>query len=251
MPSTPAPPAGGRSRLPWVLLAMLVLLLALLLAFGSWLAARSDASAQANGPLPQALAAAEGVYRKATVTLRLRYSPPYLWARHNEGRWERLTPTGATTLRGTILGYELDIAQALAPQPDGQPRVSVAIAGERFELGLVMLPVVRGIATTPYLRGSMNDWGTALALATVGNEQYQTETWIAAGRHEFKVGSADWFTIDLGGNGDPEPITFGKPLPLFAVGSNIHLFLPEAGRYRFLLDLRDARRPTVTVSRAP
>lgn len=199
-------------------------------------------------PNPAALAAVEGVYRDPHLTLRLRYTAPYLWARSGDGLWQRLSPTGPTTLRNTVLGYELDIGPALKAAPDTLPQVSLSVANTTRQLTLMVLPTVGGVPTMPYLRGSMNDWSTALALVATGPGQYAAETRLGAGVHEFKVGSADWHQIDLGGNGDPHPMTPGQRLPLFAVGSNIRLEVRQAGTYRFLLDLRDPRRPSVMVS---
>lgn len=223
-----------------------LLLVATLLGAALWWLAGMASRAQA-GLDARALEPVAGTYRDAKVTLWLRYAEPHLWARTGDSRWERLAPTGTTTLRGAALGYEIDLARAL--RPTGLPRVSISAGGETRELTLVVLPIVNGRSTDAYLRGTMNDWSSALAFTSVAVGTYVAETPLARGKHEFKVGSADWYTIDLGGDGDAAPITLGQTLQLFPVGSNIHVAVQEAGTYRFVLDLRNPRRPTVTVSR--
>ncbi|WP_156454113.1 serine hydrolase, partial [Sphingomonas sp. CCH15-F11] len=93
-------------------------------------------------------------------------------------------------------------------------------------------------AGTLYLRGSINDWGTASPFLPAGDARYAvTITVTAPGEIAFKVASADWKTFVLGTSaGAP---VLGKRHALDPDGDDIRLVLPGAGRYRVVLDAPD------------
>lgn len=94
--------------------------------------------------------------------------------------------------------------------------------------------------TTPVLvRGTMNDWGQQMPLTKQTDGSYVIEGPIPKGEYEFKLASADWATVDLGGTltaaGQFPELGPGATLPLEFGGANIKLKLPTDGAYRLTL----------------
>lgn len=107
-------------------------------------------------------------------------------------------------------------------------------------------------ATTPVLlRGSMNNWGDQMALTKQADGSYVIEGPIPAGDYEFKLASADWETIDLGGmpdaSGNAPTLAPGGTLPLEFGGANIKLKLPAEATYRLTLTGLAEGEPLVRV----
>jgi hypothetical protein len=108
------------------------------------------------------------------------------------------------------------------------------------------------LANVPfYLRGSMNQWATTQRMLDTGARQYSATMMLRAGLHEFKLGSADWHAIDLGGASDAATVTPGQRQELQAVGANLKLQIERAGNYRFTLDVGNPQAPVVVVTEAP
>ncbi|MEK8046252.1 serine hydrolase [Ideonella margarita] len=101
--------------------------------------------------------------------------------------------------------------------------------------------VTETLTTTPmFVRGSLNDWGTGLALQKVAPGRYAgtTQHALPVGRVEFKIASGDWDTVDLGGasGANAAAMTLAQPTALNLGGSNLVFDVPQPGRYRFELD---------------
>ena len=111
--------------------------------------------------------------------------------------------------------------------------------------------LVGKIAATPlYVRGSLNEWGTSLSLKRVAPLRFAatTSSVLPVGRVEFKIASADWGTVDLGGTTDI-PIATTRPADLSMGGGNLVLDVKAPGRYRFELDASDDSVARVRVTR--
>ena len=94
--------------------------------------------------------------------------------------------------------------------------------------------------TTPlFVRGTMNDWGEQLPLTKQADGSYVIEGPIPKGEYEFKLASADWATVDLGGAPDRAgklpTLAPGESVPMEFGGGNIKLILPADGSYRLTL----------------
>lgn len=100
-----------------------------------------------------------------------------------------------------------------------------------------------------FLRGSMNDWGTADRMVRTRGDRYQTLVNLAAGEHSFKIASEDWSTFVLGGSGKIS--SGGKALQLSSDGSNVTVDVRRAGKYRVILSAPDSGRATLRVLPAP
>ena len=107
------------------------------------------------------------------------------------------------------------------------------------------------IAMAPvYLRGSMYDWGTATALQSAGEGVLVADVMLAAGDHQFKIGSDDWTLVDLGGESG-EPLTIGAPpRALGRGGANLRLMGLAAGRYRVTVQFGATGGATIAVARS-
>jgi hypothetical protein len=71
-------------------------------------------------------------------------------------------------------------------------------------------------------------------LQSDGIGQWSAVLPLPAGRIEFKVGDADWRSVDLGGDSDT-PASGPQWNSLRERGLNLSFEAPQAGRYRFIL----------------
>lgn len=118
------------------------------------------------------------------------------------------------------------------------------------------LRMVRSVDTAPdfatvpfFLRGDMNDWGTANPMRKIGAHTFAATLKLDAQRYVFKFGSDDFKAIDFGAFRNQENVALDAGARLDENGENMQLALPEAGNYRFVLDTADARAPVLTVTR--
>lgn len=99
--------------------------------------------------------------------------------------------------------------------------------------------------TTVFLRGSMNDWSESNPFVYDGAGIYSVVVDLAAGDYEFKVASADWETVNLGGNGDA--LTLESEYGLFSGAGNIQMSVASEGTYIFTLDAANLDATTLSV----
>jgi len=107
-----------------------------------------------------------------------------------------------------------------------------------------------GEFTVPvFLRGEMNDWGTANPLERTADFTYETVIALEARTYQFKVASEDWATYDFGKNG--VVVMPGQSLVLEHPAGNIALDIAAAGNYRFRVSTAaDIAAPELTVEAA-
>lgn len=120
--------------------------------------------------------------------------------------------------------------------------------------------LVGKIESTPlYIRGSWNNWGTALQLRRIGPLRFaaSTSTVLPAGRLEFKIASADWAAVDLGAAARDGSAAASSPhgntaraTALAMGGANLVLQVGRPGRYQFVLDARDDSVASLRVRRS-
>lgn len=103
-----------------------------------------------------------------------------------------------------------------------------------------------------YIRGSMNEWGTANPLAYVDGE-YTATINLAAGTYNFKFADADWGSINFGGvSAEAAVLTLGEMAPsLYNAGDNYSITIPADGDYLFTVSGPDGSAPNITVTAAP
>jgi len=102
--------------------------------------------------------------------------------------------------------------------------------------------------TEVFIRGAMNGWGEVDALTFNNNGYYSVEIAIDAGSYEFKVASADWSSVDLGGIGDDTVVLLDDEKTLTSGGANLSLDITNNGLYRFTVTGPDPSAPTISVS---
>jgi len=101
-----------------------------------------------------------------------------------------------------------------------------------------------------FLRGEMNDWGTAHPLALAADFTYEVVVPLEARSYQFKVASEDWATYDFGKNG--VIVAPGDTIVLERPAGNIGLDIPVAGNYRFRVSTAtNILAPELAVEAAP
>lgn len=195
-------------------------------------------------------------------------------------RWQRalhggqvLRPASLARMR-TPVGGRFAMGLIVADDPQGGRRYehSGGIDGfsawlqwrERDRLGIVVLSNVEGApmpvigarllravdggwhfdAQPVLLRGSFNAWGADDVLKRQPGQpaRWMLERTLPAGTHDFKIASADWAQVDLGGRrpGQHEGA-------LAEQGANLQLRSESEGRWRFTLSLDARRQPQLQV----
>ncbi|MBE0352288.1 alpha-1,6-glucosidase domain-containing protein [Pseudoalteromonas lipolytica] len=103
-------------------------------------------------------------------------------------------------------------------------------------------------STTVYVRGSLNDWGTANGFDYVGNGEYKIAIPLTAGSYEFKVASEDWSTVDFGAlSADVAEVIEGEDEPLARSGANMTFTAAMDAIYVFSFDATDIENPVLKV----
>jgi pullulanase-type alpha-1,6-glucosidase len=108
-----------------------------------------------------------------------------------------------------------------------------------------------GEFTVPvFLRGEMNDWGTANLLERTTDFTYNTTIALAAGTYQLKVASEDWSTYDFGKNG--AVVAPGDSVILERPAGNITLNVAADGNYLFTVSTAEnILAPVLTIAAAP
>lgn len=103
-------------------------------------------------------------------------------------------------------------------------------------------------ADTPlYLRGTMNDWGTSLPLRREAG-RYVAEVQLPAGRHQFKLATADWDLLALGQADAAALKPNGGTLRLGTPGTDITFQTDRAANWLVTLDKLETGRPRLTIA---
>jgi hypothetical protein len=101
-----------------------------------------------------------------------------------------------------------------------------------------------------YVRGAFNGWGTDNVLAYQGKGVYQADILVSPGNHAFKVGSRDWAAEWVANPAASVSVKPGEAYPLATeAGPEDYLFSKQTATFRFRVDVSDARRPVLTVTK--
>ena len=106
--------------------------------------------------------------------------------------------------------------------------------------------------TEVFLRGAMNEWGTADALLYSGSASYRVDLQLEAGSYDFKVASEDWATVNLGAaDAAMIEVTVGSAFDGLTQGSNdnLRVNIVENGVYRFSVDGAKSVPPSLRVDK--
>ena len=104
-----------------------------------------------------------------------------------------------------------------------------------------------------FVRGGMNEWGTADELVFKGGARYAATIDLEVATYQFKIASEDWATVNLGAaDASAAEVTLGEPYAGLAQGSdaNLTIGIAEGGIYRFEIDGTKTVPPTLTVQSA-
>ena len=106
--------------------------------------------------------------------------------------------------------------------------------------------------TEVFLRGAMNEWGTADALVYSGSAAYRVDLNLEANSYEFKLASDDWATVNLGASDAAmTEVTVGSAYGGLTQGSNdnLRVNIVENGVYRFSVDGAKSVPPSLRVDK--
>ncbi|NDW15525.1 DUF3372 domain-containing protein [Alteromonas genovensis] len=106
------------------------------------------------------------------------------------------------------------------------------------------------VGTPVYLRGAMNDWGTAEEFQYQGSRIYTFARDIEPGTYEFKVASEDWSTVNFGALSSDDSdrnVVVGQSVGLAATNDNLILTIENADRYVFVFNVSNEDAPTIGV----
>ncbi|WJG07889.1 alpha-1,6-glucosidase domain-containing protein [Aliiglaciecola sp. LCG003] len=160
---------------------------------------------------------------------------------YGSGEAEALVTVGTEKLLGSNANLEITFAT------DGQYSF-VFNASNLDEPTLTVFPANFFGDTTVFIRGGINGWGEVDAVVYDGNGGYSVDIAIDAGSYEFKVASADWSTVNLGGSEDATNVPLDTEVQLAQGGSNLLLDIPATGTYRFAITGPDPSKAKVTIS---
>jgi CubicO group peptidase (beta-lactamase class C family) len=165
---------------------------------------------------------------------------------HNNGGWSKLLASFDTTFFAVNDGVQFDFSKKLNGDIG-----SVTITDD----DTTSAPYPRGteppipVESTPfYLRGSMNNWSIKNQMSAIGKDRYATSIALKPGSYEFKLGSEDFNTIDLGGSPAMQDILVGAAKVLLPVGQNLKLNVAQEMVYEFVLDVVKTLEPELLVS---
>ncbi|MGB6141031.1 MAG: alpha-1,6-glucosidase domain-containing protein [Pseudoalteromonas rhizosphaerae] len=103
-------------------------------------------------------------------------------------------------------------------------------------------------STTVYVRGSLNDWGTADSFEYMGNGEYRIAITLTAGDYEFKIASEDWSSVDFGALSDADKAVLeNQTEPLMRSGANMTFNAAIDATYVFSFDASDKDNPTLRI----
>jgi len=165
---------------------------------------------------------------------------------HSNGRWSKLLAGSETTFFAVNDGAQFDFSK----KPNGEVG-SVTVT----EDGTTSAPYLRGdeppipFESTPfYLRGSMNDWSLKNQMIATGKDKFATSISLKPGGYEFKLGSEDFNTIDLGGSPAMQDVSVGAAKTLLPVGRNLKINIEREGVYEFVLEVVKPLEPTLAIT---
>lgn len=130
------------------------------------------------------------------------------------------------------------------------PAMTLVQNGQRIRMARVAETKLDYDVAPIFLRGDMNEWGVRDRMQKEGGN-YVANVALTPGRYQFKLGSEDWKTIDLGGLEEDQVLTLDMPYSVDTVGLNLLVDIAAAGTYRFTLNVSDRQSPKVNVSKAP
>ena len=210
------------------------------------IALRANYNGSDQSLLPQAAAREMAKVQAGSwgLGLALKGQGPSFSFGHDGTRWGMFTRAfihaesgdGIVVMANDFRGFELadELIRAAAQRYGWSARAPRALAS---------LP-----ADTPlYLRGTMNGWGTSLPLRREG-ARYVAEVQLPAGRHQFKLATADWDLLALGQADNAALKPGGGTLRLGAPGDDITFATDRAANWSIVLDRLETGRPRLTIA---
>jgi hypothetical protein len=186
----------------------------------------------------------EGFYRGGDQTLALEMVDGVLHVR--DGNWRR-APMLATGPNQFVV-QNRPFSLRFTPVGPSQPVQMTLVEGTRIRsLTRTEKPFTNAGGLAPLLRGSMNDWGDQNAFIQVRPKRWRLTTSLPIGRFEFKIATADWNALNLGGRLGLVETKLETPNGLAPLGENLQINITEAGSYVFEIDARDERHPFLKV----
>ncbi len=195
---------------------------------------------------PEILKRAEGTYQvspESAAWIVLRGTD--LWARIGYFPWSRLDPQSKSSYYVPGLDFEMTAEHG----DDGKvSAIRIPELSEDKPWIRVDKPLPTLSAQPIYLRGTMNQWSTKDLLIVGVDGIYRVTIDVPRGRHEIKIASEDWASIDLGRQEQIKPLAEQGTIALANSGDNIAIELIRDARCEFTVDGRDIVEPRLAMN---
>lgn len=191
----------------------------------------------------------EGLYRAGDTAIAIEMVDNVLYVR--DGNWIRapMIPTGRRQF--SVQNRSIELAFLTAESANSPLQMRTTDSANTNVLERSVHPFGDLGTQAPLLRGTMNEWGGNAVFSKTGQANWVLTMPLPAGNHEFKIASADWTILNLGGPLGNVQVGLNRPTRLAPMGENLKLELQEATTIRFEIDASDQHRALLKVTTLP
>lgn len=193
------------------------------------------------------LTALVGFYRSSGPSIGIEQSGNVLHVRDDGWRPARMIAVSPSRF---VVDDRPGVYQFGVDAKTGARTLSIADGGTSVTFVRAQRLIDQSFAGRAFLRGTMNDWQMTKPLRLTAPDTLEVTIALTAGRHEFKIGDAEWREVNLGARLGPSLTALGASVPLSPMGGNLSFETASKGRFRFAVETAQAQNPKLTVTRA-
>lgn len=192
------------------------------------------------------LAALTGFYRSAGASIGIEQRDKLLHVRDDGWRPARMIAVSPSHF---VVEDRPGVYQFGVNAKTGARTLRIVDGGSSVTFARAQQLIGQSYAGRAFLRGTMNDWQMSIPLRSTAPGTLEATIALPAGRHEFKIGDAEWREINLGARLGQGPTALAEPITLSPMGGNLSFETASNGRFRFSVDTAQAQNPKLTVTR--